>query len=132
MSRFPLTLAVCALLCLSLGSAVRSQPVGIVDPEAAGARLEPGQSALTFSGASVTLTGLKFVGKGYRTVAKLRRGADAAKLLGSGWSVDQTGLKRTGEEPATLNCRLPEDAAGLVVEYVTDRESTAPSPLSLK
>jgi len=112
-------------------SAAFAQPAGIVDPETATPKLEPGQTALTFTGAPVTLSSLKFVAKGYRTVAKLRRNAEAAKLLGSGWNATQTGLTMNGDGPATLNCSLPESAAGLVLEYTTDRDSTAPATLSL-
>ena len=124
MRRFIPCLAVVVSSCSLFSSLAGAQPGGIIDPETNVRAIEPGQDVLTFSGTSVTIANLRFVAKGYRTIAKLRTGADAAKLVDAGWTnVESKPLKLTSKAsgPSSLKCAIPEDARGLVLEYTTQR-----------
>jgi len=95
-----------------------AQPTGIGIPTSSAGPLQAGTDTLTFSGAPITLLSLDFGDKQCQSVAALVQGAAALKLSDGNWTESQRGLALKGSGPGSLRCRIPTEAAGLVLKYL--------------
>ncbi|NCO92440.1 MAG: hypothetical protein COZ06_22695 [Armatimonadetes bacterium CG_4_10_14_3_um_filter_66_18] len=134
--RFHATLLrISLLLCLLPGSLGLTQPLGSGAPAADTPAVEPGDDVLTFSGVPATVAELRFVAEGYRDLARLRLGPAVAGMLSGSWAPAGNGRRPVwatqGTSPASLRCRVPHAAAGVVIRYAVFDDLFAPLDVSL-